>query len=284
VIDTQADTVLDVDPARPGKQAIVLTGTNPVTPFEFDRPTSRLLIGCVGHYGALDGGIEILDPFTFRSLGYAITEAALGGDVGDVAWNGPGHSYAIVSDVSSFRTRLVSWSAVTHARLAVIDTTTDFGLADCALDDRGELYLCRNGLSATTGLRVFSTANDQLIAGTLGTGLPPFQIAFDTETTEIAAARDLETTLGIEGPFPNPAREQMRLSLALARTDIVHVDIFDIAGRRVRSLVHQVMGAGANEIVWDLRDNSRRRVKPAVYWVRVNVEAHSVVRRGAVEH
>src|SRR5439155_9097211 len=54
VIDTQADTVLDVDPSRPGKQAIVLTGGNPVTSFEFDRRTSRLLIGCAGQYGALD--------------------------------------------------------------------------------------------------------------------------------------------------------------------------------------------------------------------------------------
>ena len=131
---------------------------------------------------------------------------------------------------------------------------------------------------------MFSTATDQLIAGTLGTGLPPFQIAFDAENTDIAAVPSLETTLTIEGPFPNPARDHVRLSLALARTDIVHVDIFDIAGRRVRSLVHQVMGAGANEIVWDLRDNSRRRVKPAVYWVRVNVEARSIVRRVVVEH
>ena len=284
VIDTQADTVLDVDPSRPGKQAIVLTGRNPVTSFEFDRRTSRLLIGCAGQYGALDGGIEVLDPFTFRSLGYAITEAALSGDVGDVAWNGPGHSYAIVSDVSTFRTRLVSWSAVTHTRLAVIDTTTDFGLADCALNDRGELYLCKNSLSGTTGLRVFSTATDQLIAGTLGTGLPPFQIAFDAENTDIAAVPSLETTLTIEGPFPNPARDHVRLSLALARTDLVHVDIFDIAGRRVRALVHEALGPGANEIVWDLRDSSRRRVKPAVYWVRANVEAGSIVRRIVVEH
>src|SRR5262245_4298947 len=58
VIDAVADTVVDADSLTAGNQAIVLTGKNPYTTFAFDRASSRLLIGCAGAYGALDGGIE----------------------------------------------------------------------------------------------------------------------------------------------------------------------------------------------------------------------------------
>src|SRR2546426_2700621 len=94
VIDATADTVVDVDPGQPGVQSIRLTGTNPVTTFAFDDATHRLLLGCAGHYGMLDGGIEWISPVSLESDGYAITESALGGDVSDVAWNGAQHSYA----------------------------------------------------------------------------------------------------------------------------------------------------------------------------------------------
>src|SRR5262249_6557593 len=139
VIDTQTDALVDTDPIAPGVQAITLTGKNPVTSFEFDPASGRLLIGCVGAFGALDGGIEWINPGSLRSEGYAITETALGGDVGDVVWNGAAHSYAIVSD-ASFDTILESWNANTGVKIANVFNPGGYSLTDAALDDRGELY------------------------------------------------------------------------------------------------------------------------------------------------
>jgi hypothetical protein len=87
VVDADADTVVDADPATPGTQAIVLAARNPVTAFAFDPVAHRLLVGCAGRYGVDDGGIEALDTAWLTSLGLVATEAALGGDVLDVAWN-----------------------------------------------------------------------------------------------------------------------------------------------------------------------------------------------------
>ena len=57
VIDTRTDQLVDCDPAAPGVQGIRLPRTNPVTPFVFDEPRTRLYLGCVGVYGLNDGGI-----------------------------------------------------------------------------------------------------------------------------------------------------------------------------------------------------------------------------------
>ncbi len=176
VIDTRTDAVVDADPAMPGVQAIALTGRNPFTDFVYDGTSRQLLIGCPGAYGVVDGGIERIDAASLQSMGYAITEASLGGDVLDMAWNGAEHSYAIVSD-ASFNASLVAWSASTGAVLDTLYAPGGFSLSDCEIDDRGELYVCDNRFTAP-GVRVFRVGADTLVAGPLDTGLPPSRIAF----------------------------------------------------------------------------------------------------------
>ena len=86
------------------------------------------------------------------SAGYAITGAALGGDISDIAWNGLAHSYAIVIE-GSFNTLLVSWSAVSGQTLGTVYAPGGYSLTDCELNDRGELYVCNSNLLAP-GLHV----------------------------------------------------------------------------------------------------------------------------------
>ena len=118
-IDTQADTVLDAVPGLPGIQPIALPGTNPTTAFDYDAATQRLILGCTGSYGVNDGGIAWIDTQTLASSGFAIGEAALGGDVLDVVWGSATRSFAIVSD-AGFNTALVAWNPTTGLKLSTL--------------------------------------------------------------------------------------------------------------------------------------------------------------------
>lgn len=178
VIDARSDAIVDADATTPGVQAITLTGRNPISDFVYDSAGQSLLIGCAGAFGAMDGGIERIDPVTLQSLGFAITEATLGGDVLDIAWNDPDHSYAVVSD-ASFNASVVAWSANagTLVGSGPVYAPGGFSVPDCAVNGRGELYICDNTFTAP-GVRVFSAGPDTPLAGPLTTGLPPNQIAF----------------------------------------------------------------------------------------------------------
>ncbi len=276
VVDTQTDTVLDVDPSQPGIQAIPLVGRNPTTAFAFDRQGTRLLIGCAGAFGALDGGIELLDPVSFESLGYAITEAALGGDVGDVAWKSASHSYALVSGSSS--SELVSWNPQNGTKIGTpYSVSTGFSLPDCELNDRGELYLCDASFTAP-GVLIFSTANDALIAGPLDTDLPPNQVTFDGESNLITGVPRSSSETLLSVPWPNPARDAARLALTLAQGAFVRVEILDLSGRRVRRLAEGQWPAGRTEMTWDLSDDRGRPQAPGLYWVRAQVGAAAASR------
>jgi hypothetical protein len=279
VINGDTDEVIDADPMTPGRQAITLQSKNPVTTFAFDPPSGRLLIGCVGRFSQLDGGMEWVNPVALESGGLAITEAALGGDIDDLAWNGRVRSYAIVSD-ASFNTMLVSWTATNGTKLATLFSPGGFSLADCDINDRRELYVCDNAFTAP-GVFVFSTVTDQMIAGPLDTGLPPNQIVFDLAQDAVAVSEVRPAFFAMSQPHPNPARAEAWFSLTLERAARVRLEVFDLFGRRLRDL-SQNLPAGISRLSWDLHLDDGRRAEPGLYVIRAKTGQKMVARRMAV--
>ena len=69
-------------------------------------------------------------------------------------------------------------------------------------------------------------------------------------------------------PQPNPAPGRTELRYALARAGIVDLAIFDLAGRRVRTVVHGFRSPGPAAVVWDGRDDAGARVPDGLYFAR----------------
>lgn len=280
VVDTRADTLVDCDATLAGKQAIKLQLTNPVTTFQFDASTSRLMIGCAGAYGVLDGGIEWIDPVNLVSAGVAITEAELGGDVSDVVWVGAQKSYAIVADLAA-NTKLVSWSPASGTLLGTLWSPGGYSLSDAEASGSGELWVCRNSFSGSA-LRVFSIANDTPLGADLHCTLPPTAITFDSATGQVADVEDAAAALAFAPPGPNPARSTARFTVTLPAAGELRLDVFDAAGRLVRALASGGREAGAHTLAWDLRADDGRRVAPGIYLARCAAVGESVTRRVVV--
>ncbi len=279
VIDTETDQVVDANPTLPGVQAIVLPLTNPVTQFAWDPVARRFHLGCVGRFGALDGGVAVIDPNQLTSVGVSATEAALGGDLGDLEWHTSTHAYAIVSD-ASFNTLLISWNPANGLRTGTLSNPGGFSLPDCALNDRGELYVCNNGFTAP-GVYVYSAANDAPIAGPLAVGLPPAVVVFDGLDDDVTGVSGAPTSAALElgAPMPSPARTSVRFDLTLASAAEGRVEVFDLSGRRIAMLAHGRFSAGRTRLLWNLEDRDGRRVAPGVYLARAAVNEESVSRR-----
>ncbi len=298
VVDMRADTVYDADPSAAGMQVVRLPGMNPSTGFaRLDGAgpgaATRLFIGCVGRWGELDGGIaEIVVPgwaqggATLRAgtpaaitcPGYAITEAALGGDVAAVVAYDAEHCYAVVSD-ASFNTSLVAWDPEAGARLGTLYAPGGYSLADVALNDRGELWACNSSFEAP-GLRAWSVGGDEPLAGPIATGLPPVQIVFDQADRPLPGVGAASPGgLALAAPAPNPARGDVRLAVTSALAGEVEVGVFDATGRRVRALTSGTRVAGTTLLAWDRRDTAGRRVRPGVYLVRARLGGVTASRR-----
>lgn len=282
VVDVDADTVVDANPGLPGVQAITLAAKNPVTAFSYDPVARMFYVGCAGAYGVLDGGITKLDPIALTSPGVAISEATLGGEVGDVEWHTATHGYAIVSDPVTFDASLVTWNPTLGTKLATLLTPGGFSLPGMALDDRDELYVCDNSFT-TPGVHVFSVVTDLAIAGPLGTGLPPNDVLFDRTGADVTAeVVPGATTLSLGAPWPNPATETAVLRLGVTARTYATVEVFGVDGRRVRTLLDRNLDPGSLDLTWSLDNDAGRRVGAGLYFVRARVAGGTRVQRVSV--
>ena len=78
---------------------------------------------------------------------------------------------------------------------------------------------------------------------------------------------------------PNPAKDAVTLAYATVAGKPWHVDVLDLAGRRVRALGQGTGEGSTHRTLWDARDQHGKRLRPGVYWVRLRSGGDTAVRR-----
>ena len=86
-------------------------------------------------------------------------------------------------------------------------------------------------------------------------------------------------TIGFSHPWPNPARASVNFIMTLSEPTDVLVEVFEITGRRVRTVAQGERGAGTQTLTWDLRDDAGRPQGAGVYFARAQVGGTRFVRR-----
>lgn len=85
-------------------------------------------------------------------------------------------------------------------------------------------------------------------------------------------------------PWPNPARSETRFSLSLPQDDFVRVEAFDVGGRVIRTLARGTYAGGTVDLVWNLRDEAGRPVRPGTYLIRGQIGSNVFLRRVSIVH
>lgn len=90
---------------------------------------------------------------------------------------------------------------------------------------------------------------------------------------------DTEFKLAFDAPRPNPFSRRTTLSYSLPKREEVRIEVMDMQGRRIRTLMNQTMAPGQYSIEWDGRDAAGRLAAPGVYLARMVVGADKFQRR-----
>jgi hypothetical protein len=83
----------------------------------------------------------------------------------------------------------------------------------------------------------------------------------------------------IAGVAPNPFNPRTTVRYELAAAGAVELDVLDLAGRRVRTLVSGMRTAGLHAAAWDGRDASGRSCAAGAYFVRLRAGAGTDIRK-----
>ena len=82
--------------------------------------------------------------------------------------------------------------------------------------------------------------------------------------------------------YPNPARAGTTIRFVLAFPAEVRIDVYDIAGRRVRTLRDEEYLPGEYEVPWDLRNEDGLGVASGIYLYRLQAGGESITKKLAV--
>lgn len=97
-------------------------------------------------------------------------------------------------------------------------------------------------------------------------------------TTVSVPAASLASELSFAGT-PNPFVDAVRLTYVLPRSSHVRIDVLDLAGRSLTTLVNRGESAGAHEVRWEARDRFGRGLQAGVYFARLEFEGRVLCRR-----
>ena len=86
---------------------------------------------------------------------------------------------------------------------------------------------------------------------------------FTTGQPEIASAAETPRI------YPNPSSNMVHIDFTLKTQGMVQVEIHDIQGRLVRSLVNEEYPAGKSSIAWDACNETGRKTSPGIYFCRI---------------
>jgi len=101
---------------------------------------------------------------------------------------------------------------------------------------------------------------------------------FVTPTTAVEGGPGLHYAL--MQPVPNPFRNATRIVYSIAQPEHVTLEIFDAAGRLVKTLVDEfVWDPGVHELTWDGRGNGGEQLPTGVYFYQIRAGEFNAMRK-----
>ncbi len=95
----------------------------------------------------------------------------------------------------------------------------------------------------------------------------------------VSAAPDAPAPTALGPNYPNPFNPTTTIAFRLAQAGLVSLDIFDAAGRHVRTLANESLEGGDHFYPWHGLDNAGRQVASGVYLYRLQTEDFQESRR-----
>lgn len=92
-------------------------------------------------------------------------------------------------------------------------------------------------------------------------------------------ATNLPATFSLDQNYPNPFNPETVISFALPAKTELALEIYNINGRRVKTLYEGILPAGTHRVNWDGTDYSGRRVATGLYLYRLKSERFTQSRK-----
>ncbi len=281
VVDLATDTLVDIDPDAEGVQGIPLSVANPNSMAVVGE---QIAVGVVVNFGDRAGGVEVVDTAANRSLGLAVSEENLGGDITSMVLVDQNRGYAVVAD-ENFANSVRPFELSSGAVGAPLENISGGFISSLAVDGDRLIVADRGSFSdpASAGLKFYDAGTGAFLSGPIDTGLPPQDIVVLSDAAvptavEEAADTGLPQEFALEAAYPNPFNASVQIPFVVWQANTpVELTVHDVLGRTVRTLIAGTMDAGRHVLQWDGRNAAGEPVGTGAYLVQLRAGSQRAV-------
>ncbi|MFC1606370.1 T9SS type A sorting domain-containing protein [Candidatus Latescibacterota bacterium] len=110
-------------------------------------------------------------------------------------------------------------------------------------------------------------------------GIARYEGDHDNVTTDVNETTDIPVTLKMISTFPNPFNPSTTITFSLPFSGFTTLDIYNISGQKIRTLLSETLLQGTHSTVWDSSDDKGEVVSSGLYFSRVRSGDNEVVGR-----
>jgi len=154
----------------------------------------------------------------------------------------------------------------------VYDTTSSFLQPVFVSNLSDSFFVLRDGLP--NAKRYFWTVTAQDNAGLTTANLDTFSFFKSTLSTGIEDIHSLTTptTYDLHQNYPNPFNPKTVIKYQLPKLSRVKIELYNLLGQKIRTLVDEEKPAGYYQVQWDGRDYTGKSVSSGVYILKLETE------------
>ncbi len=106
-------------------------------------------------------------------------------------------------------------------------------------------------------------------------------VRFDSTSDAVPNTNnDVEViTSALRNNYPNPFNPETTISYDLKEQGKVSIDIFNIKGQKVKTLVDANQESGNHNVVWNGRDDNNKKVSSGVYFYKMKTDNYSATKK-----
>jgi len=97
------------------------------------------------------------------------------------------------------------------------------------------------------------------------------------KATRLESADGVPIVFELADNYPNPFNPTTAINYSIPDAGRVILDIFNVIGQRVRTLIDKEMLAGRHEVIWNGQDDYQNQLGSGIYFYRLRTEGNMMI-------
>ncbi len=96
-------------------------------------------------------------------------------------------------------------------------------------------------------------------------------VVLSSDVKDETGSRENPTEFDLSQNYPNPFNQSTQIEFVLKQSGFTTLMIYDLLGRKVKTLVEEELSSGYKSVLWDGKNDSGENIGSGVYFYRLRV-------------